>query len=58
MYSFFYRMLPKNLIPSYFKFGNTQHLYNIRSLASDGYYLEKAVTKSGQLTCSYTGVKI
>ena len=46
MYSFYHRMLPKNF-DSYFKSGNTQHSFNTRSIASDSYYLERAITKIG-----------
>ena len=57
MYSYYHRLLPTNF-GNYFKSGNTQHSYNTRSIASDGYYLERAITKSGQWSCIYAGVKI
>ena len=57
MHSFYHRMLPENF-DNYFKSGSTQHSYNTRSITSEGYYLERVVTKSGQLSCIYAGVKI
>ena len=57
MYSFHHRMLPKNF-DNYFESGNTQHSHNTISIPSDGYYLERAIMKSGQLSCIYAGVKI
>ena len=57
MHSFYHCMLPENF-DNYFKSGSTQHSYNTRSITSEGYYLERVVTKSGQLSCIYAGVKI
>ena len=56
MYYFYHRMLFE-IFDKYFKSGNTQHSYNTRSIASDGYYLERAITKNGQLSCTYAEVK-
>ena len=57
MYSFYHGLLPENF-SNYFKSANTQHSYNIRTVASDGYYLERVNTKSGLLSCIYEGVKV
>ena len=57
MHSFYYRMLPENF-DIYFRSSNAQHSYNTRSITSDGYYLKRVSTKSGQSSCMYAGVKI
>ena len=57
MHSFYHRMLPENF-NTYFRSSNAQHSYNTRSITSDGYYLERVSTKSGQLSYIYAGVKI
>ena len=46
MPSFYHGLLPENFI-NYFKSANTQHSHNTRTVASDGYYLERVNTKSG-----------
>ena len=57
MHSFYHCMLPVNFY-NFFKSAKTQHSYNTRTTASDGYCLERAYTKRGQLSCTYEGVKI
>ena len=56
MHSFYHRMLPENF-DNYFKSGSTQHSYNTRSITSEGYYLERVVTKSGQQGWKYGMVR-
>ena len=46
MHSFYHGLLPENF-NNYFKSANTQHSHNTRTVASDGYYLERVNTKSG-----------
>ena len=57
MHSFYHRMLSENF-NTYFRSSNAQHSHNTRSITSDGYYLERVSTKSGQLSCIYAGAKI
>ena len=57
MHSFYHGMHPVNFL-NFFKSSKTQHSYNTRTTASDGYYLERAYTKRRQLSCTYEGVKI
>ena len=54
MHSLYHRMPPEN----FNTYLNAQHSYNTRSISSDGYCLERVSTKSGQLSCTYVGVKI
>ena len=49
MHSFHHGLLPENL-NNYFKSANTQHLHITRTVALDGYYLERVNTKNGQLS--------
>ena len=56
MHSFYHCMLPENS-DTYFRSSNAKHSYNTRSITSDGCYLERVSTKSGQLSCIYAGEK-
>ena len=51
MHSLYHGMLPVNF-HNFFKSAKTQHSYNTRTTDSDGYYLERAHTKIGQLSCT------
>ena len=57
MHSYHHCKLPENF-NTHFKNASNHHKYNIRSIVNDNYYVERANTRKGQRSCSYTAVKI
>ena len=57
MYSYYHSNLLENF-NNYFKYASKHHDYKTRSITADNFYLERAKTRNGLRSCSYTGIKI